>query len=315
MNSAESIQVITTSRLGEVAALAQVAESWKRELGAKTVLMVEAGEARKRKGEVLKAREIFDDINEYTLGSNPWALNGKGPTIKEVLSRCKASAEVEIVVFLNADIEIARGSSALASRIREGLISSRLILFQRIETSLDGREIRRYSEGFDGFAVNPQNVGDVDEVLGLMRIGQVGWDYALPLCFEKKMVRVWCGSEFRHKIHATGSSLQWEDAITRLSFAIDKSWKVSAEKKRQLALLFGTLCLRWAELGLVRFASSRSSYKRCLVWLGCRVMYYGFIKPELGSIQKLDLHDGRDSVKYDQIFAVSDVNMDSGLNS
>ena len=286
----DEMKVITTSRLKGVKKLKPIVESWKRELYARTVLMVEEGECSLHEGELKEALSMFDEVLKYTPKSKPNGLCGKGPTLSEVLRVCQASADAEIVLFLNADIEIASCKYELGGRMKDQLEIGNLMMIQRMETDESRKEIRRYQEGYDGFAMHTDKKVEITEVHELMRIGQVGWDYALPLSMDRRKISVWPGSEFRHKMHETGSSLQWEDAMTRICHGIDKTWTSRSEKKRKMAVWLAKIMLGYSDLGKQRFNESKNAYKKALSWLGSRILYYGFIRGELSSLSQSGRH-------------------------
>jgi len=281
------VRVITTSSLATISGISASVESWKGRLGAKVTLMIEEDERELHEAEFNEAKKMFDDIFEYTLGCKRGTLFGKGPTLKEVLELCEASVEAETVLFLNADIRVVDNTRQLVEQLKECLKENELILLQRIDIGGTGNEIQRYREGYDGFALNPKKLGAYVDSYEFMRIGQVGWDYALPLGLDKGRVRIWQGDHFKHRVHPTGSSLQWEDAITRISFAINQTWISEAKASHQVALSCARSLLKWADLRSYHFAETKNVVKRGLSWLGCRVIYYGFIRSELRGVEAL----------------------------
>ena len=143
----------------------------------------------------------------------------------------KYKSQYDILGFVNSDIipHFGKGSSGdldLNRLFLPNISPYSLILVHRIDiTKSFEPQPSVYIHGYDLFLFPSQNMELINtSTFSLCRIGQVGWDYLLPLSQPFHLVASSISSPLYHFRHDTGSNQPWDEAILELKDHIDRSW-------------------------------------------------------------------------------------------
>ena len=122
----------------------------------------------------------------------------------------------QAAVYINADIELPKGEHKKLNTIVEYCQTNKQIAFlHRWDYTRESRNLSTpYLAGFDLFVLPKTLLSHCDrKSLQNFFLGQVGWDYALPLLFAFQTVLTSRSVHITHKIHPTSSTASWEDAM------------------------------------------------------------------------------------------------------
>ena len=193
--------------------------------------------------------------------------------------------------FVNSDIEYhghTEGCSIRALLSAPGPSENSVVLGQRIDYTQDNAHpIGRYLAGYDIFIIRSRFDEIQTSVFKRCRIGQVGWDYLIPLSQEKKNVCCLNSTSTYHRIHKTGSSSSWSKEIIAAFGLSHESWYRDSWDRgftRSMTLMLYMECrvaIEWLPKNL------HNHCKKCLEYVFARVFFYCFIRKELASIRAL----------------------------
>ena len=153
------------------------------------------------------------------------------PGISTIFETLKGSNS-EICGYFNADIYLDRSvffekgvsSGDIQSRISAYLLNRYLVLGNRYDYS-ENLDPTIYRPGFDYFFVSKECLHATNiDLLSNFYIGQVGWDYALPLSFKPSEICIVSDFYAYHLVHPTGSSSSWDEAILQIIKLINPYW-------------------------------------------------------------------------------------------
>lgn len=212
------------------------------------------------------------------------------PSLKAVLEAFdRVSIRYKCMVFFNADIELV-GTDAgllLERAVRKSVREKKAIFFNRLDIDPDDWSSRKYyMEGFDVFILPRELAKEIRlESLKGFYIGQVGWDYALPLALPAKHVLRSCSLHITHLTHPTGSTQSWGAAMKKLYYIVDET-HTSGLVARRLLCRWQILCSA-AVSSLLRGLkeAERSKLTRCIDWLDSRIVFYVLLKKCLERIE------------------------------
>lgn len=216
----------------------------------------------------------------------------RSPLFSQVWEEMQAvKSSYEYLGFVNSDIEYHQHAESCS--IRElldapGHSGTSLVLGQRIDYLQDwSRPIGRYLAGYDIFIIRSRFDEINKAAFERCRIGQVGWDYLIPLTQEKSSVCCIDSTSTYHRSHKTGSSSSWNQAIIttfRLSHEswYRDTWDRGFTRSMTLVLYMGCrAAISWLPKSL------HTRCRKSLEYVFARVFFYCFTKKELASIRAL----------------------------
>lgn len=190
--------------------------------------------------------------------------------------------------FVNSDIEYhSCGKDCSLNRLigQEGQCASTLILSRRIDydTTID-RQIGEYLDGYDVFLIRSGGMPLNTCIFSRCRIGQVGWDYFVPLCQDKGNVALLPSTSTFHRIHQTGSSKKWEQEVIDVFLCSHQSWynssSIMSYGRRHMLFIY-TSC----RIITKRLPRAWQRFTKDLIdYFSARIVYYFFIKNALKSM-------------------------------
>jgi len=211
------------------------------------------------------------------------ALDRKTPTLQQVASVFHHSNNSQYLAFFNADISYlpCYQQDLLASPgITPSLFSDLHVLFAHRHDYLDEPSLgfQPYLDGFDYFSLKrsllPLLLGTSPD----FSIGQVGWDYYLPLSLPRNRVLTASSLPLFHKMHPTSSTSSWDSSMLSLFPLIHSSWIQSRPFPFRLLHRLLLLCLRTC-LTFPKEVGNLFPFR----YLVSRICCYCFIKPMLAS--------------------------------
>lgn len=203
------------------------------------------------------------------------------PSLTQIFNLMKYSEHSEVYGFFNADIYLSPScTDQFTSILAKAKESSRLYLIHRTDYCQDTKtRLGPYIQGFDMFLLNSELLTHINpDSYREFLIGQVGWDYALPLLLDRKLVRVALDSPIFHDIHQTGSSLSWSSQMNLIYGRISGSWihELPAPKQICYLLIKPTKIDR-----LLSYITTQAVSQ----YLLSRIRFYFFMQPMLRSIE------------------------------
>lgn len=194
----------------------------------------------------------------------------------------------DAAVFTNADIYLKHGEAdSLNNLIKYCLNQQRIAFLHRWDYLEDQPTLSNpYLDGFDVLII-PKNVLDdcSTDHLSLFSIGQVGWDYALPLFFDYDKVLRSSSIQLRHCVHATTSTSPWGLAMQQIIVSLGPSHIDRLDIFRRMvfnglkrsAAFYKFLSMR------IRMNSVASSM---FTYIFSRIAYYAVIRKLLKNIRE-----------------------------
>ena len=204
------------------------------------------------------------------------ASSYKTPSLQQVILSFSAFPDHDVYSFVNADIiprcplNIPRTHKPLHCAFPPNRV-----LFARRHDYTPSKLPQVYRNGFDLFSI-PTDLMSSVQLQSLQRvfIGQVGWDYFLPLSLPRSIVQFSSDLPLYHLIHPTGSTCSWESSILDVFHHVHPTWVASLSLTRRLIYYF---CL-WASLSYQSASQLYPSTKSTLKYLLSRIIYYGFLR-------------------------------------
>ena len=214
---------------------------------------------------------LYGSLSDNTLGP---------PSLMEVWKLFQNNQAARYLYF-NSDLEFDANSWGSTEAVLEKISHNKLITFfcryDYHEANPDASRV--YVSGFDVFIIPASMLDSVgDKSLGLFSIGNVGWDYFLPLSIKQDRVQLAYGLPVRHMMHPTGSSKDWGDMIFKLLPEIDESWINLLPRKRGILL---RLCIYIARMDKGVDRSSKDLMAKTVSYMISRCSYYLCLRPLL----------------------------------
>lgn len=206
----------STLALTSLPSLIDNLKEWKN-LSSTVVVLVSTLDARSNAHLLSSLTEHGIDIEFY----EPPQLS-RTPSLQQIISVFHRYPHHQFYSFVNADIET--NSSLLSNSLFTVQKHDRVLFASRQDYS-DVQEPKTYYQGFDFFSI-PSSLLCYLTQSSLHRffIGQVGWDYYLPLSLPRSIVQFSYDLPLYHSIHPTGSQLPWADSIVEIFPCIHDSW-------------------------------------------------------------------------------------------
>ena len=234
----QKILLVTTFRLKDIESHSRCLQSWSKNPQVELLALVEDADLTSNGEQIKELKHKVDIVCKYKCTGETDSARSpkKSPSISTIFETIRLFKGYEYYAYTNADIELAPTieSFTLSKAIRKITGDKKIAFGKRRDYSETKSEYETYQSGLDFFCLHYSILPDLklDSRAGTFQIGQVGWDYILPLSFPKEFIRFTSSLPIYHRRHATGSSADWSFAIASLVLSIDNSWleKNSLEK-------------------------------------------------------------------------------------
>ena len=203
----------------------------------------------------------------------------RSPRIINILETMKGLKGFKYYAYANADIELRANQRRidLCRKIDELSSGSRIIFAHRRDYSSDAEGFTFYMQGLDFFVFPNKTLEELEfsQGLYLCQIGQVGWDYMLPLCMPAPQVLTTCRLPLYHETHPTGSNADWSEAIMNILPHIHSTWTNERPIMKVVLRIANRLS---SSLEKRKSTPTNDWYKRAMYYFWSRVLFYGFIQ-------------------------------------
>lgn len=266
---------VSTLALSSVSTLINNLQQWKS-ISRTVVVLVSTLDASSNRHLLAPLTQNAIDVQLY----QPTPLF-KTPSLYHIISVFHAYPNHQFYSFVNADIEI--NPSALSDSLSLAQTRHRVLFASRQDYS-HSQEPTTYYQGFDYFSIPSRLLCHFTQPsLHKFYIGQVGWDYYLPLSLPKPIVQFSYNLPIYHSIHPTGSHASWADAIVAIFPEIHYSWLNSQSYCRRTAT---NICRRLLPLSL-RLTIWLPALRTPTNYLLARIIFYVLLNPLLRKNRKL----------------------------
>ena len=273
----------TTFRLTDLEKSTYYLKKWKEQDNLHIVALILGSEVESNPTAARLLGRFVDKVIAYEndeTGKHYKATTKTSPNIKTVLEILSAEEGYDYYGFANADIEadyghIPTGFSESIHKLSQGALA---VFAHRRDYSSDKNTYKVYTKGFDLFMLPAGLIKNASLCPGLkfFQIGQVGWDYMLPLSLREQDVATTSLLPIFHKEHKTGSNSDWSQAIITCITYIDPTWTYHKPIKRLVLKITSRL---------IKPPSSNKNFnamwkrlKQPLYYVTSRVIYYGIIE-------------------------------------
>lgn len=235
------------------------------------------------------------DFRSYGDSSVPKSdRNGKPnrtPSLKSLFEVFNQGKRSSCYIYTNADIYLAPSHHAVLSDLLRYSIEHRKIIFaSRWDVTTYGEPVPKlYDIGFDLFIVPESCLHKISQVdLSTFFIGQVGWDYALPLSLVRDDICKTSILPIEHLVHPTTSTQSWSSAMLNILTVIHQShihrssFSLLSYKTIKSLLLVSKLLQRIMPSWLYRRLSPYLKY------INSRLSFYGYIGIALSSLPEFN---------------------------
>ena len=278
------VLVVTTMSLADMSILEEFIGAWTYIASLKLVLLLEEGDLEGSAKELHKFGSSGVDIVVFGADQR----TKKAPLLWDIWNVFNMYKGYAAYAYVNADI---RPKNEIAPDLYLDDAAVRYLLKQRRITFLKRRDFKEheaqcyiYEQGYDMFFVPSELLESVpSSVLTDWQIGQVGWDYALPLSICKKYCLATTRIPLFHKIHPSGSSADWSVAMLEVVRYIDESWVGELSMFRKLVFRGLTMPLV-IDLMVGRSFVSLDIVQKTVRYYYSRLVFYGFISKFLKAL-------------------------------
>ena len=272
-------------------------QTWRQLKGATIAVMIEESEVsdvQRVMHETL--RDDFEIIpyryQNHSYPDGDIKSRKKSPLFSQIWEAMQAVGDsYDYLCFTNSDIEYY--SPGQDCSIRKLLAPSEfagtsLILGQRIDYMQDkARPMGTYLAGYDIFFIRSGFQGIKSSAFRRCRIGEVGWDYLIPLSQEKSDICCIDSTSTYHRMHKTGSISSWSSEIITVFQMVHESWYRNSWDKGIMRSLALALYMRFSAVIAWLPHAAHIHCKAWLEYMFARVFFYCFMKRELASIKRL----------------------------
>ena len=277
--------VVTTMSAIDVSAVKNFLHDWGNIGGLKIVLLLEEDEVSVR-GEELK-RIVGSSVELATYHANK--REKRSPMLEDIWEVFRQRASYDGYIYVNGDILLSHPGSnrgILSGADLERVLARRKVTFAKRRDFKDSSDVPViYQYGYDMVIVPTELLGVVPSfVLKNWQIGQVGWDYALPLGICKRYCITSTELGIYHRIHRSASQADWSRAMLNLARSLHWSWvtDLGLGKRLMLRLLISPLIINTLTF---RSSSAVEHIQRKVRHFYSRIIFYGFI---YGLLEDLD---------------------------
>lgn len=212
--------------------------------------------------------------------------HSKTPSLQQVASVFHHSNNSQYLAFFNADISyqpLYQPSLFPSPGIIPSLFSDLHVLFAHRHDYRDQAVLGHhpYLDGFDYFSLTRSSLPLLFGISPDFSIGQVGWDYYLPLSIPRNRVATVSTLPLFHKIHPTSSTSSWDSSMLSLFPLIHLSWIQSRPYPFRVFFFLVRACLS-PRLPYLNKVSNLFPFR----YLLSRICCYCFIKPMLASASR-----------------------------
>lgn len=181
--------------------------------------------------EILASNSLVSELSQmniFCIANHPkpqLTTNGSiKPSFADIFKAIQLTAQPNATsIFLNADITYNSESPALidyyislALTLRKAIFFNRWDFLHSVNSNLTP-----YISGFDLIILPAHSLSLVPHrVLHRFCIGQVGWDYAIPLSLPHNHVARSSSLPVVHRVHPTTSSASWSQAMSTILLSI-----------------------------------------------------------------------------------------------
>ena len=211
------------------------------------------------------------------------------PSILELLDLFNTSLGERVLIYVNADIYLPHDEIERLKRYIGLSLSQRTAIFFRRHNCLNYSDLfpTVYEDGYDMFMLHTALLSGLRrEPLSEFRIGQVGWDYALPLSFPRHAINQSTNLTLRHIVHESGSTSSWDVAMINAFRCTHMSYRSmlipSTILNPKISSFLSRFCSHFFDTGYSK--SKLISFAR---WAIARIIFYLHIKPSLESIARV----------------------------
>lgn len=223
--------LVTTFRLCDIDRFSCTLGRWRKQAGVTVAALIDNDELDSKTREVERLNELVDIVTTYELNKKDESRRASGknsPGVLDIIESMKKQKGYDYYTYVNADIELLTNLKRfnICEAIHEISNSKRVVFSHRRDYVLVPEIYHDYLQGLDLFSV-PNSVLKkmiLPKEIEFFRIGQVGWDYMLPLCLPKRQVAITNSLPIYHKVHRTGSNANWDLAISYCVSNMHRSW-------------------------------------------------------------------------------------------
>ena len=279
----KELVILTTFRLSDTRQALYNLKRWKSEAGVSTCALIEEKDYISNPADIELLKNGADILIPYKAHIDSVASRQYGkrsPRIIDILETMKGLKGFKYYAYANADIELRvnkRGMD-LCRKIDELSSGRRIIFAHRRDYSSEAEGFAYYMQGLDFFVFPNKALEEIEFSQGIYscQIGQVGWDYMLPLCMPASQVLTTCRLPIYHEIHPTGSTADWSEAIMNLLPHIHPTW--TNEKPIMKIVLRISGRLNSSLENRKSIPPTNDWCKRAMYYFWSRVLFYGFIQ-------------------------------------
>lgn len=276
--------VVTTMSLTEISMLEEFIDAWSDIPSIRLVLLLEEGDVAARAKELDRVVSPGINIVEFSADRR----RKKAPLLLDIWKVFNKYKGYEAYAYVNADIrpksKVAPNQYLGVSAIQDLLKPKRIAFAKRRDFAGCEAECYIYEQGYDMFFVPCELLESVPRsVLTDWQIGQVGWDYALPLAICKDYCLGSTRIPLFHRIHPSGSSADWSVAMLEIVRYIDESWvrDLSMFKRQVFRVLTMPLVI---DLIIGRSFIVFDIVQEPVRYFYSRLVFYGFISKFLKAL-------------------------------
>ena len=278
------VLLATTFRLRDIRSVSGFLRKWKADKNISLMVLIESSEysskleARKMLASLVDEIVLYNSISDNTRTN---LLEKNPPSLLNIIEALKhKSSGYDYVGYANSDIQLIshKRDQDLSEEIHKLSRGMRAVFAHRKDYSDDHSIFSDYMQGLDLFMFPSQLIRTMrlSPALRMFRIGQVGWDYMLPLSLPKQHVTTTCALPLYHKTHKTGSNADWSRAVLCFLPYIDTSWTDGRPFGRAVLV-----CARFLQ-GLLRNLRLPQYTQAMLAdgfdYFGSRIIFYSVIE-------------------------------------
>ena len=213
------------------------------------------------------------------------------PSLPSLLYSLACDKSSSCLVYCNADIYLSAHSCSIFRRLVDYVTDRAKVVFvNRWDVSYYGSSSPiPYTAGFDMFLV-PSSCRSkiIKSDLSAFFIGQVGWDYALPLSLDYRDICKTSQIPLQHLIHPTTSTQSWSAAMLNVFSLVHKS-HIQRSSLSWFSYSLLRIIVEISALVSRRLPSTLYPQLNYLLnYLNARLVFYGFIDAALSSIPELN---------------------------
>ena len=279
-----NLLVITTFRPSETKLLTTLS-TWAHFSDVHLAALIEESELPSLRKNI-RLHSIFGTVLTYTYrapSSTPFSSQSlkTSPTLQQVFDAFLTLDQFSSYIYINADLELYLPGYSVCA-VSPTLIPPPgvVLLGSRRDYTYSRKHFSTYTIGYDLIGLDRETLHELllPNTFHHYQIGEVGWDYLLPLSLPRNRILIQDNIPIYHKVHPTGSSSdRWSESILLVTRNIHKSWL----ETHNLAKIASIISLAIANLlpeSDSRSSRSLSFLRKLVFYLSSRLAYYACIK-------------------------------------